>query len=48
MKIAAIRTIPLFGETPKSGWTVETSPSENLHTLVEIETDGGLKGIGSC
>ena len=47
MKITDIRTIPLFGETPQSGWTAETPPSENLHTLVEVQTDEGLTGYGS-
>ena len=47
MKITDIRTIPLFGRTPQSGWTAETPASENLHTLIEIETDDGLTGIGS-
>ncbi len=48
MKITDIRSIPLFGKTPKSGWTHETTPSDNLHTLLRIETDEGLVGVGSC
>ena len=48
MKITDIRIIPLFGQTPKSGWAHETNPSDNLHTLVKIETDGGVTGTGSC
>jgi L-alanine-DL-glutamate epimerase-like enolase superfamily enzyme len=48
MKIVDIRTIALLGETPKSGWEVETVPDDNLHTLVEVHTDEGLIGYGSC
>ena len=48
MKVTEIRTIPLLGETPPTGWSRGTSPGENLYTLVEIETDAGLTGIGSC
>ena len=48
MIITEIRTTALMGETPKSGWEAETAPTENLHTLLEIETDGGITGIGSC
>ena len=47
MKITDIQTIALMGATPKSGWTAETPPSENLHTLLEVHTDSGLTGLGS-
>jgi D-galactarolactone cycloisomerase len=48
MKITHIRTIPLLGETPDTGWAQGTDPRENLHTLLEVHTDEGLVGIGSC
>ena len=48
MQITHIRTIPLFGETPDTGWSQGTDPSENMNTLVEVETDEGLVGLGSC
>jgi len=48
MKIVEIRTIPLLGETPVGGWAHEIQPVDNIHTLVEIETDQGLVGVGSC
>ena len=48
VKIKEIRTIPLLGETPISGWDHETEPEDNLHTLVEVVTDTGLVGVGSC
>ena len=41
MKITEIRTIPLFGETPMTGWTVEPGPDENMHTLVEVQIGSG-------
>src|SRR5262249_51697917 len=48
MKVTEIRTIPLLGETPETGWAHEVDPSENMHTLVEIRTDEGITGWGSC
>jgi len=48
MKIVEIRTIPLVGETPIGGWAHEIEPEDNIHTLVEVESDGGLVGVGSC
>ncbi|HZO89054.1 MAG TPA: mandelate racemase/muconate lactonizing enzyme family protein [Chthonomonadaceae bacterium] len=48
MKITEIRTIPLLGETPDGGWAQGFDPNENLHTLVEVHTDAGLVGYGSC
>ena len=48
MKIREIRTIPLLGMTPVSGWEHETRPEDNLHTLIEIETEDGVVGVGSC
>ena len=48
MKITEVRTIPLLGETPDTGWAQGTDPAENLHTLVEVRTDAGLTGWGSC
>jgi D-galactarolactone cycloisomerase len=48
MIITEIRTTALMGETPKSGWEAETAPTENLHTLLEVETDEGITGVGSC
>jgi len=48
MKIIDIRTIPLRGETPDTGWAQGTDPQENLHTLIEVLTDEGLIGLGSC
>ena len=48
MKITARRTIPLGGATHDTGWPGGTDPNEQMNTLVEIHTDEGLTGIGSC
>lgn len=48
MKITQIQTIPLMGETPATGWTQQTDPRENMHTLLKVHTDEGLIGLGSC
>ena len=47
MKITEVKSIPLFGETPETGWSREPGPEENLHTLVVVETDEGVTGVGS-
>ena len=48
MKIAEIRSIPLVGRAPDQGWESEIAPDETMHTLVEVVTDAGLVGLGSC
>lgn len=48
MKIADVRTIPLRGATHDTGWPGGTDPNEQMNTLVEIRTDEGLTGLGSC
>ncbi len=48
MKIRQIRAIGLVGATPEGGWTAELQPTDSVHTLVVVETDEGLTGIGSA
>ncbi len=48
MKIVDVRSIPLRGATHDTGWPGGTDPNEQMNTLVEIRTDEGLTGIGSC
>jgi D-galactarolactone cycloisomerase len=48
MKITDIRSIPLLGATHDTGWPGGTDPNEQMNTLIEIHTDEGLVGIGSC
>lgn len=48
MKIRDIRLLPLRGATPDGGWDESFLDTENnLHTLVEVITDGGVTGLGS-
>src|SRR6187200_1250941 len=48
MKIIDVRTIPLSGATHDTGWPGGTDPNEQMNTLIEVVSDGGLIGIGSC
>src|SRR5262245_61763343 len=48
MKIAAVRTIPLGGATHDHGWPGGTDPNVQYNTLVEVVSDEGIVGIGSC
>ncbi len=47
LSITAIRSIPLMGRTHATGWDAKLDPGVNLHTLIEVSTSQGLKGIGS-
>ena len=48
MKITEVRTIALSGATHDHGWPGGTDPDEQKNTLLEVTTDEGLTGIGSC
>lgn len=48
MKITEVRSIPLSGCTHDTGWPGGTDPNEQMNTLIEVRSDGGLVGIGSC
>ena len=47
MKIVDIEIHPLLGGTVDGGWPDGHEPEDDLHTLLEIVTDEGLRGIGS-
>lgn len=47
MKVQEVRSIPLQGLTPQTGWDHEVEPEENMQTLIEVVTDEGVVGIGS-
>src|SRR5829696_8292789 len=47
-RIRRIEVIPLIGGTVDGGWPQGHEAEENLHTLVEVHTDDGLSGVGSC
>jgi len=48
LKIIDVRTIALRGATHDHGWPGGTDPNVQYNTLVEVLTDQGLTGIGSC
>lgn len=48
MKIVEVRTIALRGATHDHGWPGGTDPNVQYNTLVEVVTDEGLTGLGSC
>ena len=47
MKIRNVRAIELTGATPAGGWSAELEPEDSVHTLVVVETDEGISGVGS-
>lgn len=47
LKIRSIRAVPLFGESPKGGWSAEIKPEDSIHALVAVQTEGGVTGFGS-
>ena len=47
MKIREIRAVGLVGATPEGGWSTELRPEDSVHTLIFVETDEGLTGLGS-
>lgn len=48
MKIVDVRIYPLTGGTVDGGWPQGHEPQEDLHTFVEVVTDSGPTGWGSC
>jgi D-galactarolactone cycloisomerase len=48
MKIVDVRITGLTGGTVDGGWPQGNKPEEDLNTLVEVVTDDGLVGVGSC
>lgn len=47
MKITRVRAAGLRGATPAGGWSNELKPDDVVHTLVVVDTDEGLQGVGS-
>lgn len=47
MKIRSIVAAPLFGESPKGGWSAEIKPEDSIHALIAVHTDAGITGFGS-
>ncbi|MBL9081925.1 MAG: mandelate racemase/muconate lactonizing enzyme family protein [Planctomycetales bacterium] len=48
MKITSVRTIALGGATHDHGWPGGTDPNVQYNTLVEVESESGVTGVGSC
>lgn len=48
MKITRLDVCPLTGATVDGGWPQGHEPQENLHTLLNLHTDSGFVGHGSC
>src|SRR4051812_20971811 len=48
MRIVQVNVIPLVHGTVDGGWPQGHECEENLHTLVEVVSDGGFTGAGSC
>jgi D-galactarolactone cycloisomerase len=48
VRITEVEVIPLVGATVDGGWPQGHEPQENLHTLLEVRTDAGVTGWGSC
>ena len=47
VKIRSITAAPLFGESPKGGWSAEIRPGDSIHALIAVHTDAGVTGYGS-
>lgn len=47
VKIRAITSVPLLGESPKGGWSSEIRPEDSVHSLIAVHTDAGITGHGS-
>jgi D-galactarolactone cycloisomerase len=47
MRIRSIRCAGLRGATPQGGWSNELKPEDCVHTLMSVQTDEGLTGLGS-
>ena len=47
VRIRAITTVPLVGESPKGGWSAEIKPEDSIHALIAVHTEEGISGYGS-
>jgi D-galactarolactone cycloisomerase len=47
VRIRSIISAPLFGESPKGGWSAEIKPEDSIHALIAVHTDAGVTGYGS-
>lgn len=47
-RIERVTVMPLVGATVDGGWPQGHAAGENLHTLIEVQSDEGFVGVGSC
>jgi D-galactarolactone cycloisomerase len=47
VSIRSIEVVPLFGESPKGGWSAEIRPEDSIHALIAVHTEEGVIGYGS-
>jgi D-galactarolactone cycloisomerase len=47
-RIERVNVLPLIGGTVDGGWPQGHEADENLHTLIEVQTEDGVTGVGSC
>src|SRR6185312_7592392 len=47
VRIVAVKAAPLFGDSPKGGWSAEIRPEDTIHALIAVHTDAGITGHGS-
>jgi D-galactarolactone cycloisomerase len=45
--IRSIVAVPLFGESPKGGWSAEILPEDSIHALIAVHTNAAIIGYGS-
>ena len=47
MRITEIKAVGLRDATPEGGWSEELDKDECVHTLIAVQTDEGVTGLGS-
>ncbi len=47
IRITSIKAAPLFGKSPKGGWSAEIKPEDSIHALIAVHTNVGITGFGS-
>jgi D-galactarolactone cycloisomerase len=47
VRIRSIEAAPLFGESPKGGWSAEIKPEDSIHAIIAVHTELGVTGYGS-
>ena len=46
-RVTSVHAAPLFGESPKGGWSAEIKPEDSIHAIIAVHTDAGITGYGS-